>query len=174
MPLLSTAAVSGSGGARPAGGGGKNVEMKRYRGPVPTIHMQRRELNSGGYPMPRGRKPKPTVLKLLTGNPGKRRLPTNEPIPLGALTAPPPWFDAEHRATWRHAVENAPAGVLRRIDRGVLVIWTAAAVLHARASDEFNKTAETALLTIINTQARTMLIAASALGFTPKSRVAIA
>ena len=29
----------------------------------------------------RGRKPKPTILKLVTGNPGKRRLNENEALP---------------------------------------------------------------------------------------------
>ncbi len=34
----------------------------------------------GGIPMA-GRKPKPTVLKKLEGNPGKRKLNTKEPVP---------------------------------------------------------------------------------------------
>ena len=34
----------------------------------------------GGIPMA-GRKPKPTALKKLEGNPGKRKLNTKEPVP---------------------------------------------------------------------------------------------
>lgn len=46
-------------------------------------------------PMPR----KPTSLKLLTGNPGKRALPKHEPQPaVGAER--PPWLGAGARAAW--------------------------------------------------------------------------
>ena len=37
-------------------------------------------LMKGGIPMA-GRKPKPTALKKLEGNPGKRKLNTKEPVP---------------------------------------------------------------------------------------------
>jgi hypothetical protein len=39
---------------------------------------------------PGGRKPKPTHLKLVTGNPGKTALNENEPKPEAALPSPPP------------------------------------------------------------------------------------
>jgi P27 family predicted phage terminase small subunit len=41
----------------------------------------------------RGRKPTPTALKLIRGNPGKRRLPAQEPhLPVAAETPPPAEF----------------------------------------------------------------------------------
>ena len=41
----------------------------------------------------RGRKPKPTHLKVLAGNPGKRPLPKNEPKPKPIAPRCPQWLD---------------------------------------------------------------------------------
>src|SRR3990167_6403207 len=64
----------------------------------------------------RGRPPKPTALKLLQGNPGKRRLNANEPAPPPASTEPPDWLDELARAFWD---EHAPP----LIRRGLLTTW---------------------------------------------------
>ena len=56
-----------------------------------------------------GTKPERAALKLLRGNPGKRRVPTNEPHGVGILDAPPTWMDEEQRAQWFYSVQNAPA-----------------------------------------------------------------
>ena len=40
----------------------------------------------------KGRKPVPTHLKVLRGNPGKRRLNNGEPLPIGDLVDPPEWM----------------------------------------------------------------------------------
>ena len=40
----------------------------------------------------RGRKPKPTALKLLEGNPGKRPLNDREPVPPRAALKCPAWL----------------------------------------------------------------------------------
>lgn len=47
----------------------------------------------------RGRKPKPTALKLLEGNLGNRPLNTNEPRPTGAPNCPD-WLEDEAKAEW--------------------------------------------------------------------------
>ena len=47
----------------------------------------------------RGRKPKPTALKLLEGNPGKRVLNMNEPKPAG-IPICPDWLEDEAKAEW--------------------------------------------------------------------------
>lgn len=39
-----------------------------------------------------GRKPKPTALKKLEGNPGKRKLNTKEPIPAKGMLNCPEWL----------------------------------------------------------------------------------
>ena len=43
--------------------------------------------------MSRGRKPTPTVVKLNTGNPGKRPLNTNEPEPKKCIPDMPKWIE---------------------------------------------------------------------------------
>ncbi len=59
--------------------------------------------------MVRGRKPKPTSVKELTGNPGKRRLNPSEPrapMPDDGRLQPPPWLasDPETVAVWNRIV----------------------------------------------------------------------
>lgn len=49
----------------------------------------------------RGPPPKPTALKLVTGNPGKRALNKREPKAAGAYGAPPEHLDAIGKAAWR-------------------------------------------------------------------------
>jgi P27 family predicted phage terminase small subunit len=49
----------------------------------------------------RGRKPKPTALKILEGNPGHRPIDTlSEPEPVIGLGAPPEYLDAEAKKFW--------------------------------------------------------------------------
>lgn len=47
-----------------------------------------------------GRPRKPTALKLLQGNPGKRPLPKNEPHPKVGCD-PPPWLPLDARVEWK-------------------------------------------------------------------------
>lgn len=64
----------------------------------------------------RGRKPKPTALKLLEGNPGNRPLNTNEPRPTGKPVCPD-WLEDEAKAEWDRmstALENM--GMLTDMD----------------------------------------------------------
>lgn len=49
----------------------------------------------------RGRKPKPTALKVLEGNPGKRQLNVVEPKPRNKAPKCPAWLDAEAKKEWR-------------------------------------------------------------------------
>src|SRR5690606_36938676 len=51
--------------------------------------------------MPKGRKPKPTNLKVLEGNPGKRPLNQNEPKPKPIRPKCPTWLDKEAEKMWR-------------------------------------------------------------------------
>lgn len=67
--------------------------------------------------MRRGPKPKPTHLKVMAGNPGKRPLPTNEPKPAPGLPDPPEGMDESTRAVWqRLAVELEAAGIATQLD----------------------------------------------------------
>lgn len=130
----------------------------------------------------RGRKPVPTHLKMIRGNPGKRAMNRNEPVPTGDLLDPPEWMSDSQKAGWIYAIENAPQGLLKKLDRSVLVAWAVAEDLHHQASvmlekyGMLTKAPNTGLpiqspyLPIVNKQAQILLKAAEQLGFSPASR----
>ena len=65
----------------------------------------------------RGPKPKPTELKVLEGNPGKRPLPENEPKPAPLMPDPPEWIDEEAKKFWeKYAPKLNKLGLLTEID----------------------------------------------------------
>ena len=65
----------------------------------------------------RGRKPKPTALKVLEGNPGKRPLPQNEPKPKPIAPERPTWLTGEGKKMWeRLAPELERLGLLTALD----------------------------------------------------------
>jgi P27 family predicted phage terminase small subunit len=69
----------------------------------------------------RGRKPTPTHLKLVTGNPGRRPVNPNEPKPDPALPPVPPHLSDEAKLEWhRIARELYDLGLLTNIDRAAL------------------------------------------------------
>ena len=131
--------------------------------------------------MTRGRKPKPTALKLVEANPGKRALNKREPKPRGNLYDPPDWLTDDQRKGWEYAIESAPLGLLKRVDRSTLVAWVVAEDLHRQAVEKLNTGAmliktpngmpvQSPFLSIVNKQAQIMLKAAAEMGFTPASR----
>lgn len=71
-----------------------------------------------------GRPAKPTRLKLLQGNPGKRALPRNEPCPEQGVPTRPGWLAPEAKREWTRIVpELRRLGLLACIDRAMLVMW---------------------------------------------------
>lgn len=71
-----------------------------------------------------GRKPKPTSLKVVAGNPGKRALNDQEPVySEGDLTAPE-WLSDEATAIWERLSENLEAnGLLTQVNRDLLAVY---------------------------------------------------
>lgn len=68
-----------------------------------------------------GPKPKPTSLKLIEGNPGKHKLPKNEPKPRPVRPEMPDYLDTEGRKRWEELVSDLESiGVLTVVDREVL------------------------------------------------------
>ncbi len=64
-----------------------------------------------------GRPPKPTRLKVLTGNPGHRPLNDQEPQPRVGEPRCPSWLDAEAKRTWKSLVAELKAiGLLTVVD----------------------------------------------------------
>lgn len=65
----------------------------------------------------RGRKPKPTVLKLLEGNPGKRPINKKEPKPEKKAPRCPGWLESEAKKEWRRMSKQMESlGVLSQVD----------------------------------------------------------
>lgn len=73
----------------------------------------------------RGRKPKPTHLKVVQGNPGKRQLNQDEPQPdRSTIPEPPDHLNAEAREEWdRAAMQLWHMGVLSHADRATLAAY---------------------------------------------------
>lgn len=70
-----------------------------------------------------GRKPKPTALKALTGNPGKRLLNASEPAFTGTPRCPT-WLNKIAKAEWRRIVaEMAALDMLRSVDTAALAAY---------------------------------------------------
>lgn len=71
-----------------------------------------------------GRKPKPTALKLLEGNPGKRALNRAEPKPRVVLPKPPEHLSDDEKNKWKLTVrELHPLGLMTAIDKDALAMY---------------------------------------------------
>ena len=65
----------------------------------------------------RGRKPKPTAMKELEGNPGKHPLNASEPKPKKKAPACPKWLEPEAKKEWKRLAPSLEAmGVLTQAD----------------------------------------------------------
>ena len=75
----------------------------------------------------RGRKPKPTLLKQLEGNPGKRPLNDREPVAPPGIPDPPAFLDEVAREEWTHTVKVlAGMRLLSLADRVALAAYCTA------------------------------------------------
>ena len=76
---------------------------------------------------PRGRKPKPTHLKVVTGNPGKRQINENEPRPDLSIPTPPPHLSDEAKVEWGRVCDQLyRLKLLSDIDRASLAAYAQA------------------------------------------------
>lgn len=93
--------------------------------------------------MTKGRKPIPTKLKVLRGNPGKRKANVTEPKPVAAIPDCPKHLSSEAKAEWNRIVpELMSLGLLTRVDRAALAGYCQAWGRWVKAEDELAKTAE--------------------------------
>ncbi|MCB9930027.1 MAG: phage terminase small subunit P27 family [Alphaproteobacteria bacterium] len=135
----------------------------------------------------RGRKPKPTALKLIEGNRGKRRVNGREPKPPTTQPTCPVHLSATAKTEWRRVAGTLnEIGILTQVDRAVLAAYCQA---YGRWVEAERKLAETPLLlkmpagyvqvspwlTISNKQVELMLRLMAELGLTlsARSRLAI-
>jgi P27 family predicted phage terminase small subunit len=130
----------------------------------------------------RGRRPKPTRLKVLAGNPGKRPLNEREPKPEPSVPDCPPELGPVARREWdRLVVELGKLRILTNLDRAALASYCGAYALWAEAMEQIQKYGamvkspsgypqQSPYLAIANRQAEIMMRIASEFGFTPASR----
>jgi P27 family predicted phage terminase small subunit len=91
--------------------------------------------------MSRGRKPKPTRLKLLQGIPGHRPLPENEAQIAPGMPDPPKHLGAKAKKEWKRITpELYRAGLLTKIDGPALASYCDAYAQWVESSDKLKKT----------------------------------
>lgn len=90
-----------------------------------------------------GRKPKPTALKIISGNAGKRKLPNDEPVFKHAKPKPPPFLNAEALQEWHEKIDILfAAGVLTEIDGTLFAAYCDSYATWAQAKYELEKLRE--------------------------------
>jgi P27 family predicted phage terminase small subunit len=88
-----------------------------------------------------GRKPIPTTLKLLRGNPGRRPLPENEPQVPAGIPECPKFLKGKAKAEWDRVVPLLnDNGMLTEIDGTALAGYCICFAMLAEASEKIDKT----------------------------------
>lgn len=122
--------------------------------------------------MPRARVP--SHLKKLRGTFVPTQDPGEAPDALGTLTVEPRHLTISQRVVWRYALKSAPEGVLKRIDRDLLVSWCILVDRQRRANRELVEATDPdeiqKYLRIVSETTRIMVTLAGALGFSPAGR----
>ena len=130
----------------------------------------------------RGRKPKPTHLKAITGNPGKRPLNVQEPTPQPEIPECPEQLGPLGQKEWSRLVGDlAKLRLITSLDRAALAAYCGAYALWAEATEAIQKYGsmvksptgfpmQSPYVSIANRQAEIMMRIASEFGFTPASR----
>jgi phage terminase small subunit len=88
----------------------------------------------------RGRKPKPTALKVLEGNPGKRPLNKNEPQPEKKAPRCPSWLEPEAKKEWKRMAKTLETiGVLTQVDKAAFAGYCQAYARWKEAEEFLSK-----------------------------------
>ena len=134
----------------------------------------------------RGRKPLPTRIKLLTGNPGKHPLNHDEPKPEPEIPECPPELGPAAQQEWQRLVgQLASLRLITNLDRAALAAYCGAYALWAEAMQAIQEYGamvkspngypiQSPYVAIANRQAEIMMRIAAEFGFTPASRSRIA
>jgi P27 family predicted phage terminase small subunit len=131
----------------------------------------------------RGRKPTPTNLKLVRGNPGKRKIERACPEPEPLFAPPPDWLPEAAAERWRQLMpELARWGLFTRLDADALAIYCNACALYREQMAEAAKAGavvstpsgypmQNPHLAVANKAARVIREFAAEFGLTPVARV---
>lgn len=132
-----------------------------------------------------GRKPKPTAIKRLEGNPGKRRLNEDEPTAVAGLPVCPEFLSVEARAEW----EDLGAQLVREqrmalVYKGVFAAYCQAWGRWVEAETKLQDVGMVVMsptgilkpspyLSIANKASEQMMKAAGELGITPTTQARV-
>ena len=87
-----------------------------------------------------GRRPTPTVLKIATGNPGKRKLNKNEPKPANDNISPPDFLDEKALEKWDSLVPIIKGmGLMTNADVDTIARYCAMHSLFIKYLDQMNR-----------------------------------
>lgn len=132
-----------------------------------------------------GRKAKPTALKELEGNPGKRALNQKEPKPKVAIPECPAQLKGDARVEWKRITKQLfPLGVISELDRAALTSYCIAWGTLLKAIKMIEKEHEVIIsenggayqnpwVSIRNKAMEQILKHSSEFGMTPSSRARI-
>ena len=133
--------------------------------------------------MARGRPPKPTALKVIQGNPGKRKLDKNAPAPdaLVKVPDPPAWLGTIAASIWRQVAPwLVQARILTDTDLHNLELFAMAYQRWREAEDDISKNGIVVMgakqeiknpaCTVANESARRISTFGAALGLDPAAR----
>jgi P27 family predicted phage terminase small subunit len=133
----------------------------------------------------RGRKPLPSNVVRLRGNPGKRRLNDAEPRPTPRVSPCPTCLGHEARKEWKRlTLELAELGLLTGLDRGLLAAYCQAHALWVEAVSSIARYGtmvkspngypmQSPYVAVANKQVDIMVRIAAEFGMTPSSRTRI-
>lgn len=133
----------------------------------------------------RGPAPKPTRLKILSGETRPSVINYAEPIPAGGALTPPPDMREEARVIWERVVDAlGSTGVLTSADRDVLRLYAEAFARYLQAEEMLNKTGpllkgrdgayvKNPLHQVVRDNADAVKKYARELGLTPAARVGL-
>lgn len=124
----------------------KSLELTAWR-PLADLRVSSRKIHKGGETVAtRGRKPKPTAIKQLEGNPGKRPLP-QEPVFGSAFPdEPPKWLSQEAKRLWKELVPQLRSipGLIQCVDVSAVELlcesyaqWREAALILQKEGQTF-------------------------------------
>ena len=133
----------------------------------------------------RGRKPKPTALKLIEGNPGRRPINDCEPRPPADPPSCPAHLAPSAKAEWKRLARDlSGCGLLTKADRAALAVYCQSWGRWVEAEKKLTETPTllktpsgyvqvSPWLTIANRERELMVRYMAELGLTPSSRTRI-
>ena len=93
-----------------------------------------------------GRKPKPTALKKLEGNPGKRKMNTKEPVPGKGMPDCPKWLLPEAKEEWKRLCQKlSDMGVLTEVDMAAFAAYCQSYARWKEAQQHIDEEGSTSL-----------------------------